>query len=482
MLIITATAGQARTALCYVVDTPVAGDKAICLIGLRNLVDWGIDLQHHMHESLCGTNSVLRLLKGGITANAFRLNAKHNHGQNFEIKEGQQRDPCTNIEQVKGNPNLKRWLSSHCLESGLANNEQDEAKCNPVLTFILNRAEAASLHPFSPEQFTEEQCEHLTCNCPIRFAESVSPDMECEAQENGKVPPVDDTAGEERLETVLMSEIQIRNIVDRLDSEQAEQGTDGDETMSKDEQTISKFSRLAMSLGPKVCAEMRAALFDLYDKHVGQDKVFPTKNGPPKILEQYKDKPYEYELRDEYKNGSLQLPSVKVFNWQGKPATAKIIRDFIKRTPVVSPCKNPRCISRLVIVPKLAPGQSKESKDHGFRVTVNALFNKCLKQSASTIPLATDEILKLHGCRFFLQVDGLSAFWAIPVGEESRRLTAFHTPDGIHCWDRLLMGAKPSSAVQQASYLKALDDHIEHLSQIVPQCQRPAQTRTIHKA
>ena len=128
---------------------------------------------------------------------------------------------------------------------------------------------------------------------------------------------------------------------------------------------------------------------------------------------------------------------------------------------IVSPCKNPRCISRLVIVPKLAPGQSKDSKDHGFRVTVNALFNKCLKPSASTIPLATDEIIKLHGCSYYLQIDGLSAFWAIPVGEESRRLTAFHTPDGIYCWDRLLMGAKPSSAVQQASYLKALDDHID---------------------
>ena len=112
----------------------------------------------------------------------------------------------------------------------------------------------------------------------------------------------------------MMSEVQIRNIVDRLDSEQAEQGTDGDETMTKNGHTISKFSRLAMVLDPKVCAEMRVALLELYDKHVGQDKVFPTKNGPPKILKQYKDKPYEYELRDEYKNGSLQLPSAKAFN------------------------------------------------------------------------------------------------------------------------------------------------------------------------
>ena len=42
------------------------------------------------------------------------------------------------------------------------------------------------------------------------------------------------------------------------------------------------------------------------------------------------------------------------------------------------------------------------------------------------------------------------------------RLTAFHTPDGIYCWNRLLMGAKPSSAVQQSAYLEALDDYIDY--------------------
>ena len=109
-------------------------------------------------------------------------------------------------------------------------------------------------------------------------------------------PPRAEPPAEEKLETILMSEIQIRNIVDRLDSEEQEQGTDGDETMVKDGATISKFSRLAMTLGAHVGAELRASLFALYDEQVGQDKVFPTKNGPPKILEQYRNRPYEYEL------------------------------------------------------------------------------------------------------------------------------------------------------------------------------------------
>ncbi len=55
----------------------------------------------------------------------------------------------------------------------------------------------------------------------------------------------------------------------------------------------------------------------------------------------------------------------------------------------------------------------------------------------------------------------MNAYWSIPVCEESKRLTAFHTPDGIYCWNRLLIGAKPSSAVQQSAYLEALDKYID---------------------
>jgi hypothetical protein len=52
---------------------------------------------------------------------------------------------------------------------------------------------------------------------------------------------------------------------------------------------------------------------------------------------------------------------------------------------------------------------------------------------ASTIPLAADEINKLFNCKYFLQLDGMNAYWSIPVCDESKRLTAFHTPDGIYC-------------------------------------------------
>ena len=261
---------------------------------------------------------------------------------------------------------------------------------------------------------------------------------------------------------VYMTEIQLKNIVERLQGEEKDTKTDGDETMTKDGITISKFSFEALGLGPDVGKSIKSKIWARFKQWSGDDSVFPTKNGSPKILTKFVEYPYSYELLPEYEKGEKKLPCVKAMNWEGKTYTAHVIRGFIKGTPVVETCSNPRCISRLVIVPKLAPGQAKDDPNHGFRVCVNALINKCLKPCASTIPLATDEIRKLFNCKYFLQLDGMNAYWSIPVCEESKRLTAFHTPDGIYCWNRLLMGAKPSSAVQQSAYLEALDQYIDY--------------------
>jgi hypothetical protein len=62
----------------------------------------------------------------------------------------------------------------------------------------------------------------------------------------------------------------------------------------------------------------------------------------------------------EYANGSKKFHTVKSMNWEGKSATARVIRGFTESIPVVQRCPNPRSISRLVIVPKLSPGQAKE--------------------------------------------------------------------------------------------------------------------------
>ena len=76
----------------------------------------------------------------------------------------------------------------------------------------------------------------------------------------------------------------------------------------------------------------------------------------------------------------------------------------------------------MVIVPKQEPGEPKSAPPTAYRVTMDALINHCLKPVASTLPLATDEIKKLHGKRFFLKMDAMHAFWAIPLDEESKKV------------------------------------------------------------
>jgi hypothetical protein len=56
-----------------------------------------------------------------------------------------------------------------------------------------------------------------------------------------------------------------------------------------------------------------------------------------KIMTKFKDKPYSYELLPEYANGSKKFPTVKSMNWEGKTATAKVIRGFTESTPVAYP-------------------------------------------------------------------------------------------------------------------------------------------------
>ncbi len=108
-------------------------------------------------------------------------------------------------------------------------------------------------------------------------------------------------------------------------------------------------------------------------------------------------------------------------NWEGKTVTCSVIRGFVKATPVVERCtQQPLCISRLVIAPQFVPGQEKSDPDHGLRVCVNALVNKCLKPYGSTILLAIDEIKKLHGYKYYLGVDGSAQIGAFRSARKAR--------------------------------------------------------------
>ena len=257
-----------------------------------------------------------------------------------------------------------------------------------------------------------------------------------------------------------MTEIQLQAILDKQGD--PDSGFDPDMMELPDGRKISRYDLEACTLGESVNAHFRNLFFRFSRQFVGNDSVFPTKSGAPRILTTFRDNPYHFELRDSFTKGKkpLPIPSVKATYYHGKPATRKILEHFVRTTPVVSRCDHPRCLSRLVIVPKRDPGAPKSSDPTGYRVTMDALINRCLKPVASIMPLATDEIKKLHHYKYYLQLDGSQAFWSIPLDEDSRKLLAFQTHEGVFAWDRLTMGAQPSSSVQQGAYNEALDTYI----------------------
>jgi hypothetical protein len=132
-----------------------------------------------------------------------------------------------------------------------------------------------------------------------------------------------------------LSEIQLQGLLDRTKPSQGDEEA-MDMTMI-DGIRVSKYSIKAIKIGKRVSAQMRKELEQFNTKHVGADSVFPTKNGAPKILEQFKDKPYSLELRDEFttSNKPKSLPTIKAMHYHGKPATCKVMEHLVRTTPVV---------------------------------------------------------------------------------------------------------------------------------------------------
>jgi hypothetical protein len=258
----------------------------------------------------------------------------------------------------------------------------------------------------------------------------------------------------------FMSEIQLQSLLDRTEPIDGEE--EGMDMTEVNGERISKYDIKALKVGSKVSKSMREELNKFNSNYIGAESVFPVKNGAPRILTQFKDNPYTLELQDQYTTGNKPkpLPTIKGTHYQGKPATCKVLEHFVRTTPVVERCDDPRCFSRLVIVPKRDPGTTKDTPPTSYRVTMDALINNCLKPVASTLPLATDEIKKLHGLKYFLKLDAMHAFWAIPLDEESKKLMAFQTHEGVFAWSRLTMGCRPASQVQQTAFHTAMDNHM----------------------
>ena len=73
-----------------------------------------------------------------------------------------------------------------------------------------------------------------------------------------------------------------------------------------------------MEIGKSVTDSMKKRVFTVFIRNAGNDAVFPTKNGSPKIMTKFMNHPYSYELLPEYEKGEKKLPNTKAMNWEGK--------------------------------------------------------------------------------------------------------------------------------------------------------------------
>ncbi len=110
--------------------------------------------------------------------------------------------------------------------------------------------------------------------------------------------------------------------------------------MVKDGERISKFSKQAMGLGKDVYAEDGSApiilkkIYLVYDKYVGQESVFPLKNGAPRIMTKYRDKPYTYELQPEYAAGKRSSRVLKPWTGQERQLLPRSFEGLYKEHPL----------------------------------------------------------------------------------------------------------------------------------------------------
>jgi hypothetical protein len=141
-----------------------------------------------------------------------------------------------------------------------------------------------------------------------------------------------------------MSEVQLQGLLDRTKPSQG--GEEAMDMTTINGIRVNKYSIKAIKVSEKVDAQMREEFEQFNSEHVGEDSVFPTYNGAPKILERFKDKPYTLELRDEFTTGTKleSLPTIKAMHY---PATCKVLGHFVRTTPVVEKCDDLRCFSRL---------------------------------------------------------------------------------------------------------------------------------------
>lgn len=150
------------------------------------------------------------------------------------------------------------------------------------------------------------------------------------------------------------------------------------------------------------------------------------------------------------------LEPIKQRPYRVSPALQQIIDKEVKsmlEADIIEPLSS-AWSSLLLLVPK---------KDGSYRVCVDyRKLNKVTKKDAYPIPFISAILDKLRNAKFLSELDIKSAYWQVPVSEESREYTAFTVPGrGLYQFKRMSFGLTNSPATQERLIERALGVDLE---------------------
>ena len=145
------------------------------------------------------------------------------------------------------------------------------------------------------------------------------------------------------------------------------------------------------------------------------------------------------------------------------PRTAGYHRRTLEEQRVID-----KYVDRLITADVVEPGSGPWSspillvpkKDGGLRAVADLRkVNECVHRDSYPMPNTQELLDQLSGATWFTMLDLGSAFWQLPLEEESRDCTAFMTrTHGLLRWKALPMGYKNSSAYFQREIDSALQN------------------------
>ena len=266
--------GGSTSMLCYVFNSQVGRTKELFLLSLRTVRDSGINILHHMDESLMGNVAPLKFwdtlpTKAKIKRKRTLPKTSKEARKRREMLITHRQNVLNGARTPRRMVSISRAYRKYVEMDGPNDHEED------MFVTQIGETSVKLVSSFLTEdEWRKEDDLFGLVNRPKKGLFT----FDSKHLRSHDVSQLHLHEGNISEGVSLMTEIQLRRIVDKMKFQEEGQATDGDEFTMKDGKSISKFSQEAMELGLKVPEWIRGKVNKVYQKNVGNDSAFPLKN------------------------------------------------------------------------------------------------------------------------------------------------------------------------------------------------------------